>query len=72
MAHEKAKVYFDGSHYIAIPHGESPTAKKSGGTSYSIENDEKKKAFENAYKGAKAKKTERKVYGNRSGIKTAF
>ena len=60
MAHEKAKVYYDGSHYIAIPHSESPTARKSGGTSYSIENDEKKKAFENAYKGAKAKKRKEK------------
>ena len=29
MAHEKAKVYFDGSHYIAIPHSENPSARKA-------------------------------------------
>ena len=72
IAHEKAKVYFDGSHYIAIPHTESPTAKKSGGTSYSIENDEKKKAFETAYKGTKAKKRKEKFTEIVAGLRPQF
>ena len=42
MAFEEAKVYFDGSHYIAIPRTSRPTAKKRGGTK-DTETDEKKK-----------------------------
>ena len=60
MAHEKAKVYFDGSHYIAIPHTESPTARKSGGTSYRTENNEMKQAVKAALKGTKGKKRKEK------------
>ena len=29
MAHEKAKVYVEGNHYIAILHTESPTKRKN-------------------------------------------
>ena len=42
MAHEKAKVYFDGSHYIGIPYVPNPNAKKSGARNDG--NEEKKKA----------------------------
>ncbi len=40
MAHEKAKVYYDGNHYIAIPRTESPTTKKSVGKCHSYETEE--------------------------------
>ena len=60
MAFEEAKVYFDGSHYIAIPRTSRPTAKKRGGTK-DTETDEKKKAFEKAYKGVKAKSRKEKM-----------
>lgn len=59
MAHEKAKVYFDGSHYIGIPYVPNPNAKKRGARNDG--NEEKKKAFDKAYKGAKAKKRKEKL-----------
>lgn len=54
MAYKEAKVYFDGSHYIAIPYKANPTVKKSGGVK-DTENEEMRTAFEKAYKGTKAK-----------------
>ena len=60
MAFEEAKVYFDGSHYIAIPRTSRPTAKKRGGAK-DTETDEKKKAFEKAYKEVKAKSRKEKM-----------
>ena len=54
MPHEKAKIYFDGSHYIAIPKNEGKSSGKGG--YHSNENDEMRTAFEKAYKGTKAKK----------------
>ena len=59
MAHEKAKVYFDGSHYIAIPQNEGKNPGKGG--YHSNENDEMRTAFEKAYEGAKAKKRKEKI-----------
>ena len=54
MPHEKVKVYFDGSHYIAIPQNEGKNPGKGG--YHGNENDEIRTAFEKAYKGTKAKK----------------
>ena len=45
MAYYETKVYFDGSHYIAIPYKANPTAKK-GGEMKELALDEKKEAFE--------------------------
>ena len=59
MAHEKAKVYFDGSHYIAIPQGEGKPPNKGG--YHRNDNDEMRTAFEKAYKDAKAKRRKEKV-----------
>ena len=59
MAHEKAKVYFDGSHYIAIPQNEGKSPGKGG--YHGNENDEMRTAFEKAYKGAKTKRRKEKV-----------
>ena len=59
MSHEKAKVYFDGSHYIAIPPNEGKSPGKGGYRGN--ENDEMRTAFEKAYKGAKAKRRKEKV-----------
>ena len=56
MAHEKAKVYYDGGHYIAIPHTESPTTKKSGGKRYSYRTEEMKQIVETELKGIRSKK----------------
>ena len=58
MAHENAKIYFDGSHYIAIPKTTRPTKKNKRFTD--TDTQEKKKAFENVYKGAKTKKRKEK------------
>ena len=60
MAQIEAKVYFDGSHYIAIPKFESAQGKKSE-RFYSMENEDKKAVFENAYKNVKARKRKDKV-----------
>ena len=56
MAHEKAKVYYDGGHYIAIPHTESPTTKKSGGKRYGYGTEEMKQIVETELKGIRSKK----------------
>ena len=53
MAYQETKVYFDGSHYIAIPYKANPTVKKSGGVK-NTENEEMKTSFEKVYKGTKA------------------
>ena len=60
MAFQNAKVYFDGSHYIAIPHTERPTSRKKGGFT-DLETDKRKNAFENAYKGTTTKKKKEKI-----------
>ena len=54
MAYYETKVYFDGSHYIAIPYKANPTAKK-GGEMNELALDEKKEAFEKAYKEIRGK-----------------
>lgn len=54
MAYYETKVYFDGSHYIAIPYKTNPTAKK-GGEMKELALDEKKEAFEKAYKEMRGK-----------------
>ena len=59
MAHENAKVYFDGSHYIAIPQTTRPTKKNKRFTD--TDTQEKKKAFEEANKGIKTKNTKKKA-----------
>ena len=59
MAHEKAKVYFDGSHYIAIPQNEGKPPNKGG--YHGNENDKMRTAFEKAYKGAKTKRRKEKI-----------
>ena len=56
MAHEKAKVYYDGGHYIAIPHTESPTTKKSGGKRYGYGTEEMKQIVETELKCIRSKK----------------
>ena len=58
MPYGQAKIYSDGSHYIAIPPSTRPTAKKNGGSQFE---DEKKKAFEKAYKETQAKSKARKL-----------
>ena len=60
MVYHSAKVYFDGSHYIAIPQKAQPTTTKGSGFT-DIESDEKKKAFNIAYKNTKAKKRKEKL-----------
>ena len=59
MAYSETKVYFDGSHYIAIPKATNPSAKKRSVIT-DLERDEKKKAFDKAYKGTKAKRKKEK------------
>ena len=54
MAYSETKVYFDGSHYIAIPKTTNSSAQKNNRFKDS-ETDEKKHAFYEAYKGTKAK-----------------
>ena len=70
MAYGQAKVYFDGSHYIAIPPSTRPTAKKKdGGSKFE---DEKKKAFEKAYTQTKAKSKAGKISDITEDIKAHF
>jgi hypothetical protein len=54
MGYQEVKIYRDGYHYVGIPYKPNPSAKKSGGNK-DTEADEKKKAFETAYKGTNAK-----------------
>ena len=49
MAFREAKVYSDGSHYIAIPQKVKQPQKKKN-VIYSIEQEERKEEFEKAYK----------------------
>ena len=69
MPYGQAKVYSDGSHYIAIPPSTRPTAKKNGGSQFE---DEKKKAFEKAYKETQAKSKARKLSEITEDIKAHF
>lgn len=71
MAQIEAKVYFDGSHYIAIPKSDSVQGKKSE-RFYSMENKDKKAVFENAYKNVKARKRKDKVKEIINEIKSEF
>ena len=59
MPFYETKVYFDGSHYIAIPYKANPSVKKSAGIK-DKETDVKKEAFEKAYKGTKAEGRKKK------------
>ena len=59
MAYQGAKVYFDGSHYIAIPQKTQPTTTRGSGFK-DAEFDEKKKAFGAAYKNTRAKRRKEK------------
>jgi hypothetical protein len=47
MAYKEAKVYFDGSHYIAIPKTTRPTARKRGGIKDEKTNEKKNLFFVN-------------------------
>ena len=60
MSYKEAKVYRDGYHYVAIPYKENPSAKKRGGVT-DLEKDEKKKAFDTAYKGIKSKSKKKRT-----------
>ena len=60
MAFRGAKVYSDGSHYIAIPQKERQPQKKKN-VIYSIEQEERKEEFEKAYKESNEKKRKEKV-----------
>ena len=71
MAYNEAKVYFDGSHYIAIPKTSRPIVKKSGGIK-NTEFDGKKEAFEKAYKGTKAKGRKNKIKKIEAEMKQHF
>ena len=54
----RAKVYFDGSNWIAIPHTERPYKKRGKGKEQPNESIEK---FEQAFKKAKGKRRKRKA-----------
>ena len=69
MPYGQAKVYSDGSHYIAIPPSTRPPAKKNGGSQFE---DEKKKAFEKAYTETKAKSKARKLSEITEDMKAHF
>ena len=71
MPFYETKVYFDGSHYIAIPYKANPSVKKSAGIK-NTEIDEKKEAFEKAYKGTKAKGRKKKVKEIEAEMKPHF
>ena len=60
MAFREAKVYSDGSHYIAIPQKEKQPQKKKN-VIYSIEQEERKEEFEKAYKENNEKKQKEKT-----------
>ena len=60
MAFREAKVYSDGSHYIAIPQKEKQPQKKKN-VIYSIEQEERKEEFEKAYKENSEKKQKEKT-----------
>ena len=68
MAFENVKVYFDGSHYIAIPYKANPNVKKSSSLT-DLETDGRTEAFEKAYKGAK---TDKKQNENQSSFEVRF
>ena len=60
MAYRNTKVYFDGSHYIAIPPRYRPQRRKRA-VFKDNETEEKKTAFEQAYKSTKVKRKNEKI-----------
>ena len=56
-----AKVYYDGSHWIAIPHTERPFRRRRRRAAENVDNSEKVIQFEQAFKSVpKGKKTTKK------------
>ena len=55
MAFRGAKIYSDGSHYIAIPQSKKQNQKKKD-VIYSPEQEKRKENFEKAYKESNGKK----------------
>ena len=68
MPNEKAKIYTDGSHYIAIPHEEHPERGRKRATAA----DGKKEAFETAYSESKTKKKAERTESIVESIKEHF
>lgn len=69
MPYEKAKIYSDGGHYIAIPHEEHPERKRKN---VPKESDDKKAAFETAYEESKTKKKKERTESVVESIKEHF
>ena len=72
MAFEKAKVYHDGSHYIAIPQKENPTFGRGVGRAYNQEYEERKQFFEEAYKGTSSKRRKAQIAELTEALKDQF
>ncbi|MDD3831751.1 MAG: hypothetical protein PHW00_03755 [Clostridia bacterium] len=70
MNYPKAKIYTDGSHYIAIPHEEHPERRKKN-IAHST-SDDKKAAFETAYDENKTKKKAERTESVVENIKENF
>ncbi len=68
MNYPKAKIYFDGSHYIGIPHEEHPERRRKNLAT----TDDKKQAFETAYEENKTKKKAEKMESIVESIKELF
>lgn len=68
MAYPNTKIYFDGSHYIGIPHEEHPERSRKNTTIA----DDKKQAFEAAYEENKTKKKAEKTESIVESIKEHF
>ncbi|MEG1663061.1 MAG: hypothetical protein RR338_03655 [Clostridia bacterium] len=68
MDYPNAKIYTDGSHYIAIPHEEHPERRRKRGTS----TDDKKQAFETAYEKNKTKNKAERTENIVESIKEHF
>lgn len=68
MPYEKAKIYSDGGHYIAIPHEEHPERRRKRATVQ----DEKKAVYENAYEENKTKKKSERTESVVESIKEHF
>ena len=68
MPYKDTKIYFDGSHYIGIPHEEHPERRRKNVAT----NDDKKQAFEAAYEENKTKKKAEKTESIVKSIKEHF
>lgn len=72
MNYRNAKIYFDGSHYIAIPQGAFPSGKGSKKASAKQKQTQKEQHFETAYKESLSKPKKERIKAIKEALQDEF